>query len=357
MSRNRPFILVTGSSGLIGSAVCDRLRETYEVIGFDRAGPPHPPAHVTTIEVDLGSKEGLETACARVARLCGNQLASVIHLAAYYDFSGEPSEQYEQINIRGTGRLLHALHGIAVGQFLYSSSMLVHAPSRPGIALNEDSPLDPAWDYPRSKVAAETLLLEERHGIPLAILRIAGLYDAHCHSIPLAHQIQRIHERSITAKVFPGDLTHGQAFVHLDDVVEAIRLTVERRTSLPPATALLIGEPETMSYDELQRAIGRIIHGEEWETRQIPKVMAKVGAWMQGNLPLGEDPFIKPWMVELADHHYELDIGRARTLLGWEPAYRLRSFLPIMLENLLADPGRWYHDNRLTMPLHTALDT
>lgn len=357
MDKNRPFVLVTGSSGLIGSAVCDRLRETYEVIGFDRAGPPHPPDHVTTIEVDLASQEQLHAACEQVARHSGNQLASVVHLAAFYDFSGEPSELYEQINVRGTARLLRALDGIAVGQFLYSSSILVHAPSRPGVAMNEDWPLDPTWDYPRSKVATENLLQEERQGIPLAILRIAGLYDARCHSIPLAHQIQRIHQRSITAKVFPGDLTHGQAFVHLDDVVEAIRLTVERRTSLPPTTTLLIGEPETMSYDELQRTIARFIHGEEWETRQIPKVMAKVGAWMQDNLPLGEDAFIKPWMVDLADHHYELDISRARTQLGWEPAYRLRRFLPYLLENFLADPGLWYTDNRLTLPLHTALDT
>lgn len=357
MDHHRPFVLITGSSGLIGSAVCDRLRETCEIIGFDRAGPPHPPEHVTTVEVDLGSQEQLDAACREVARQCGNRLASVIHLAAYYDFSGEPSESYEQINVRGTARLLRALNGIAVEQFLYSSSILVHAPSRPGVAINEDWRLDPGWDYPRSKLAAEDLLRRECQGIPLAILRIAGLYDECCHSIPLAHQIQRIHQRSITAKVFPGDLDHGQAFVHLDDVVEAIRLTVERRASLPATTVLLIGEPETMSYDELQRTIARIIHGEVWETQPIPKVMAKVGAWMQDNLPLGEDPFIKPWMVDLADHHYELDISRARRQLGWEPQYRLRGFLHRLLDQFLADPGRWYSDNRLTVPLHTALDT
>lgn len=357
MDKNRSFVLVTGSSGLIGSAVCDRLRGTYEIIGFDRAGPPHPPEHVTTFEVDLASQEQLDSACEQVARHCGNRLASVIHLAAFCDFSGEPSELYEQINVRGTARLLRALDGIAVGQLLYPSTVQVHAPSQPGVAINEDWPLEPTWDYPRSKLATETLLLEERGEIPLAILRFACSYDERCHSIPLAHQIQRIHQRSLTAKVFPGHLTHGQAFVHLDDVVEAIRLTVERRTSLPPTTVLLIGEPETMCYDELQRTIGLIIHGEEWETRQIPKVMAKVGAWMQDNLPLSEDAFIKPWMVDLADHHYELDISRARTQLGWEPAYRLQRFLPYLLENFLADPGRWYTDNRLTLPLHTALNS
>ena len=38
----------------------------------------------------------------------------------------------------------------------------------------------------------------------------------------------------------------------MDDVVEAILLAVERRAALPSDVALLIGEPETLSYDEPQ---------------------------------------------------------------------------------------------------------
>jgi hypothetical protein len=41
-------------------------------------------------------------ASARTRRLGGQRIASVIHLAAYYDFSGEPSRPYEQITVRGT---------------------------------------------------------------------------------------------------------------------------------------------------------------------------------------------------------------------------------------------------------------
>ena len=125
-----------------------------------------------------------------------------------------------------------------------------------------------------------------------------------CHSIPLAHQIQRIYERRLTGRVYPGDVSHGQAFVHLDDTLEAIRLAVEQRHALPTETTLLIGEPETFSYDELQRAFLRLIHDEEWDTRQIPKAIAKTGAWVLDNMPLLEEPFIKPWMVDLADDHY-----------------------------------------------------
>ena len=82
--------------------------------------------------------------------------------------------------------------------------------------------------------------------------------------------------------------------------------------------ALLVGEAETLSYDELQHTLGRLIHGEDWETIEIPAPLApfaKVGAWVQEKLP-GRDPFIRPWMIDRANDHYALDITRARTLLG-----------------------------------------
>ena len=126
-------------------------------------------------------------------------------------------------------------------------------------------------------------------------------------------------------------------------------------TQLPPETTLLIGEPETLCYDELQRAFARLIHDEEWETRQIPKSIAKTGAWMLDNMPLVEEPFIKPWMVDLADDHYALDISRARTTLGWEPKHSLRDTLPKMIAALKRDPAAWYRAHDL--PLPSSLET
>src|SRR4051794_3665466 len=52
MSRQQGVILVTGSSGLIGSSVVNRLAEKFRVIGFDREGPPHPPPTAECVCVD-----------------------------------------------------------------------------------------------------------------------------------------------------------------------------------------------------------------------------------------------------------------------------------------------------------------
>lgn len=122
----------------------------------------------------------------------GNRIASVIHLAAYYDFSGKPSSLYQEITVGGTEKLLEVLKSFEVQQFVFSSSMLVYKPTKPGQPINEDWPLAPSWDYPQSKVETEKIISEKRGNIPSVILRIAGVYNEEGNSIPIANQIQRI---------------------------------------------------------------------------------------------------------------------------------------------------------------------
>ena len=174
-------VIITGSSGLIGSALVSRLADRYRIVGFDLERPPHPPPVAECVCVDLTSDDSVRAGLDRVRHGYGERIASVIHLAAYYDFSGDPSPKYEEITVKGTGRLLRGLKSFQVEQFVFSSTMLVHAACEPGERINEDWPLDPKWDYPKSKVRTEELIRRERGVISAAILRIAGVYDDLCH--------------------------------------------------------------------------------------------------------------------------------------------------------------------------------
>lgn len=339
-------VIVTGSSGFIGSALVKRLAERYRVVGFDREVPPHPPAEAECVCIDLTDDSSVEAAFRRVRTAYGARIASVVHLAAYFDLTGEPNPKYEEVTVKGTERLLKALQGFETEQFVFASTMLVHAPTHPGAPINEESPLEPEYPYRESKIRTEQLIHEKRGDIRAVILRPAGVYDDQGHSAFLAQQIGRIYERSPTAHVYPGDLATGQPCLHLDDLIDAVIRTVDRRRALPPELTVLLGEPEVMTYDDLQRALGRLIHDEDWETRSIPKVVAKAGAWAEDRI-LGEDAFIRPWMVESADDHYELDLSRARERLGWEPRHRLSGTLPKIVADLKADPYAWYKANRL----------
>jgi nucleoside-diphosphate-sugar epimerase/uncharacterized membrane protein len=346
------ILLVTGSNGGIGKAVMKRLAGRFEhIIGLDRKAPDPALPGCSAVAVDVTSDDSVRDGMRIIRDHHGTHIAAVVHLAAYYDFLGEKSEKYDQVTVLGTGRLLKNLHeqNFKVEQFIFSSTMLVHRPADPGQFITEDWPVEPTWAYPESKVLTEALIHSERGDIPAVMLRIAGVYDDRCHSIPLAHQIQRIDEKQFTSHLYSGSTAHGQSFVHMDDLVDAIVAAVERRATLPAEVAILIGEPEPLTYDEVQHTLARLIHGNNWETLEVPAPLApvaKAGAWLMDKLP-GRDPFIRPWMIDRANDHYALDITRARALLGWSPTRTLRATLPKMVAALKADRAAWYMENNL----------
>ena len=173
----------------------------------------------------------------------------------------------------------------------------------------------------------------------------------------MAQQIASVYERNFQSHFYSGSTIVGQAMLHRADMLDAFCGTVDRRAALPPPTEILIGEPDAVGYEALQDELGRLLHGEDsWPTLRLPKVVAAAGLWAQDQLePVipdlidgGEEPFIKPFMVAMADDHDALDIGRARKLLGWEPRHRLKDELPRLAAALKADPAGWYKANGVT---------
>lgn len=109
MKEQKDTILITGSSGRIGYPLAKRLSESFNVVGFDRRAPSHPPPSAECLYVDLTLDESLRRGLQAIRELHGNRIVSVIHLAAYYDFSGAPSPLYVEVTVRGTERLLRML--------------------------------------------------------------------------------------------------------------------------------------------------------------------------------------------------------------------------------------------------------
>ena len=352
----KPVVLVTGASGNIGRSLVAALTDSYTVIGIDRS---EGKADFPHIKADLTDEKSVSAAIGQVARRFGKRIASVVHLAAYFDFTGEENPLYEAVNVEGTRHLLRALQDLEVEQLLYAGTMLVHAPCRPGERIDENQPIAPKWAYPKSKAKAEEVIRAEHGAIPYVLLHLAGLYDEKTAVPTLAHQIALIYERDLTSHLYAGSTLVGQSMVYREDMIDAFRRAIDRRKCIPSGTVILIGEEEPLSYEALQDEIGYLIHGtEEWPTLRLPKPAAAAGAWLQEKLePVvpdaldqGAKPFVKPFMVAMADDHYALDITRARQLLGWEPKHRLKDVLPAMIAELKRDPKGWYERHGITPP-------
>lgn len=348
-SGSRPVVVITGSDGLIGSALIRDLHNDFTVVGFDNDPTSHLDDFHDLIFCDLTKCESVAEAFHKLRQRHGDRIASFIHLAAYYDFAGEDSPLYEELTVKGTGRVLRVLESFDVEQFVFSSTMLVMKPSEDGKRITESSPLQADWQYPESKLRTEELIEKEHGNIPSVILRIAGVYDEWGRAVPIAQQMKRIHEKELESYFFPGDPDHGQSMVHLDDVVSCIRKVIEKRGELRGVEKFLVGETDVMSYGELQDVIGDLVHGKEWPAIRIPKSVAKLGAKLKQELPKNED-FIQPWMIDLADEDYRIDISKAQSQLSWTPRHSLRETLPIIARRLVEDTSRWYEENGLREP-------
>src|SRR3546814_12640854 len=97
MGDEKDIVIVTGSSGFIGSAVSEKFAGRFALVGFDREVPPHPPPAAECICIDLTDDRSVEAALERVRVAYGSRIASVVHLAAYFDLTGEPNPKYEQV--------------------------------------------------------------------------------------------------------------------------------------------------------------------------------------------------------------------------------------------------------------------
>lgn len=353
---NLPVVLITGAAGDVGTSLVAALRDRYTVVGLDMEGKR---AACDLIEIDLTRDESVRQAMQTFQTRYGTRIASVVHLAAYFDFTGEDHPLYEKVNVEGTRRLLRELQTFEVEQFLYPGTMLVHEATAPGQRIDESTPIAPKWAYPKSKAAAEEVIRNDHGRIPYILLHLAGLYDDETVVPTLAHQIARIYERDLQSHLYAGDTSVGQACIHQEDMTDAFVRAIERRATLPNATTLLIGEEESPSYETLQNTLGTLLHGAEtWATLSVPKWAAKAGAGIQAAAePLvpdaidqGEKPFIRPFMVDLAEDHYELDTRRARELLGWQAQHRLLDTLPKIVAALKRDPQAWYEANHVTAP-------
>src|SRR5262245_32298808 len=102
----KPVMLVTGSAGLIGSKIVTTFTPHYRVVGIDLKPLEQNVAGAEWMECDLTKDVSINQTLSRVREKYGERIASVIHLAAFYDFSGEPNSLYRTLTVEGTRRLL-----------------------------------------------------------------------------------------------------------------------------------------------------------------------------------------------------------------------------------------------------------
>ena len=345
---DKHLILITGATGKIGCELSKKLVDKFHVVGFDLFMSSFVPG-VDLISVDISSEASLDDALNVISNKYGQKICSVIHLASYFNPIGGNWSYYQKTSIDGTEKLFRGLrkHNFEVEQFVFLSTLHVHASCKYGDKIDENSPIFPRWNYPKSKVLTEDMIHRMQGDIPSVILRVGGVYDTKCHCPVLSNQIQRIYENRLDGHLFTGNIHHGDSYIHVDDLCDAICTALHKRKQLPHDLVLLIGEDQVYSYDELQRKIARSLFDKEWKTISVPKAIAKLALWCQNKIPFFTKTFVQPWMIDIADDHFEIDSSRIKKILDWSPKHKVIDIIPYWIDQLTSDPIAWYEENNL----------
>ena len=215
-------VLVTGATGMIGSAVAERASEAgYRVralvrVSSDRSLLEH--LDVEYAEGDLADGESLEPAL--------EDVDIVVHAGAHIGDWG-PAEQYRAVNVVGLEHLLTAAQRrTSLQRWIQISSLGVY-PAGDHHGTDESTPPDLVGldGYTRTKAEAELVLRRhmEEDGLPAVILRPGFVYGrGERHVLP--RLIERLESGSMK---LIGDGRKPLNNTHVGNLAEAVMLAID----------------------------------------------------------------------------------------------------------------------------------
>lgn len=210
-------VLVTGSTGFLGSHIVDYLtRENYECVATDKPGSDfslNEKARARIVPLDLVKEDPFP-----LVKDCD----AVIHVAGVFDLSAPKALLYA-VNYEGAKKMAEAALKAGVKKFIHISTTGVYGkPKR--IPCSEDDPKRPRNEYERTKWLGERAVIEfyEKHNLPLVVLRptlIYGPRSKYGHAVAIGI-ISMIRAAGLKIKygLKGGPLEHS---VHAEDVARA----------------------------------------------------------------------------------------------------------------------------------------
>jgi UDP-glucose-4-epimerase GalE len=263
-------VLVTGSSGYIGSAIVRRLVAAGTApIGLDIAEPaPGALAGAPHETVDVRDRAG-------VSRVIGrHRVRSVIHVAGLKSVAESNlfPDRYFDTNTSGTLAVLGAMADHEVSALVFSSSASVYGPPK-SLPVVETSPLVPESPYGESKAMVERMLpwFDRCRGIRFVSLRYFNAAGASADGrfgedwtdaanlIPVAMRAAALDEElhAFGSDYPTPDGTAVRDYVHVDDLADAHEAAVRHLAGGGGSEVLNLGTGEGASVNEVIHAIRR----------------------------------------------------------------------------------------------------
>ncbi|MDT5198931.1 MAG: UDP-glucose 4-epimerase [Mycobacterium sp.] len=318
-------VAVTGPTGEIGISTVDALERdpaVDRVIGMARR-PFDPDAHGWTKtsyrQGDILDRQAVDAFVA--------DADVVIHLAFIVLGTREESQR---VNVAGTRNVFEAtVAAERPRRLVYTSSVAAYGyHSDNPVPLTEQTPVRGSAEhyYSEQKAACEAVLAETTDGTSLEVFvlrpcivagpKATALADAMpWNSLPAALR-SATKAVSVLKPPFPDPGTPMQ-LIHHDDVAAAIALTAS--TSAPAGIYNIAGDGE-VSLSDVATALGA-------RPVRVPAVTATIASAVIARLPFL--PSSTEWL-HATRTSVVMDIGKAKSVLGWAPRYTAAETLQAM---------------------------
>lgn len=295
-------VLLTGATGFVGKRLAHRLDQLDHVslaCAVRRSGSAVCGKEFVVSELNASTDW---------AGALGRQDV-VIHAAArahvMKDETEDPLAEYRRVNVEGTLNLARQAAEAGVRRFIFVSSIKVNGEQTPeGRPFNAEGAPAPEDAYGISKLEAEQALqaLAEETGMEVVIIRPPLVYGPGVKG-NFATMIKLL-EKGLPLPL--GTVHNKRSLVALDNLVDLIITCINN----PEAgnQVFLAGDGEDLSTTELLRGIGKAMG------KPVRLVPVPVGVLMFGSRLLGKKTVAQRVLGSL-----QVDISKARNLLGWEP--------------------------------------
>lgn len=295
-------VLVTGSSGQLGSYIVEEFSGDCEVVGLDLRKPSvRLPKSARHVAGDVGDYRLAMELC-RGADL-------VIHAAAQVSVERSVSDPVldARENILGTVNMLEAATKSMVPHFIYISSAAIYG-TPVEVPIAESHPTAPLSPYGVSKLAGEryAFAFAATYGIGVTAVRPFNIYSPRQDpASPYSGVITRFISaaRAGSPIVIHGDGRQTRDFVHVSDVVALVRLCA----GSPKARgkAFNCGTGKGVTVNALAKAVMDLAGKEAEMTHSEPR---------RGDI-----------------RHSRADISLAAKALGFKPSVNLKEGLAGLL--------------------------
>ncbi len=320
-------VLVTGGSGFIGSRLIKAIGKKTPVSVLSRNETlPAIQGYEGVIDVIQGDLAVHESMPERMFE----NVDSVIHLASYVhkNKDKEVDENHFTITEDGTRYLIRKAVEAGVKKFVYVSSVKAMGENTDTIA-DEKTGCKPESPYGISKLTAEKLVLElgKEHGVHVCVLRLPMVYgEGNKGNLP--KMIAQIDRRRFP----PLPQTHNKrSMVHVDDVVQAILLSITREEA--NGNVYIVTDGNSYSTYQIYAEIVKSLKG-KIPFLKVPVIVFRILSKLGDQIgKMSGRPFLFNSDVfrKLFDSAY-YSSDKIQRELGYKPSRTFYSALPDMIE-------------------------